>query len=135
MVLLSDLITVIEESRVVSVTTSDSNVIIAPTGSVVSVSPAPKQVKLAATENIVSVSAPGPPGPKGGTGPAAGAAIEYVQVTPASSWPITHNLNRLVGVVLALVTGEVVYSQIDQSDPNVAVIIFPTPTAGKALVI
>jgi hypothetical protein len=112
-------VTISAEETVVNVASKSSNVLVSP------------------EEKIIAVSAPGPPGPPGPTGPPAGAAIVYEQEIPAASWPIVHNLGRPVGVVVQLDTSEIVYTQIDQSDPelNVVVIVFPSPTAGKALVI
>lgn len=102
---------------------------------IIAVTPANTKLVVLPEIKTVSVSAPGPPGPMGPIGPAAGAAIIYDQATPAASWPITHNLNRPVGIVIRLTTGEIVYTDIDQNNLNVAVLTFPVPYAGKALVI
>jgi hypothetical protein len=102
---------------------------------IVAITPQDAQVVVIPEEKFLSVSAPGPPGPQGPIGPAAGAAIIYSQTTPAATWPITHNLGRPVGIVIRLTTGEIVNTDIDQNNLNVAVLTFPVPYAGEALVI
>lgn len=117
-------VTVIETTQGITITVEDN------TGHAVTIEATPTiDVEIATT------GLQGPAGPQGPPGPAAGEGIVYEQATPAASWPITHGLGRPVGIVIRLASGEIVNTSVDQSDLNVAVLTFPAPESGKALVI
>jgi hypothetical protein len=60
----------------------------------------------------------------------------FLQLTPASTWTITHNENDLaVFVQTSDLTGGIIFpDRIDISNPNVATVTWFTPQAGRALV-
>lgn len=76
----------------------------------------------------------GPAGPQGLPGAAGGSVVAFTQASPAGTWVITHNLNRLVFVTVVDATGRELLADIDQSDPNTVSITFATPESGKAVV-
>lgn len=69
----------------------------------------------------------GPPGPEGPPF----TPLVYTQTTPASAWPIVHNLGRTPGVTL-IVDGRVQYTDVSYPDLNTVLITWPGPTAGRA---
>lgn len=74
------------------------------------------------------------PGPTGPTGPPGGALpYVHVQAAAAASWPIPHGRGRPVDVTV-LVDGVEVLADVDQTDPNVAVVTWPGPTSGAAAI-
>lgn len=72
-------------------------------------------------------------GPQGPAGPAGG-ALNFVQATPAATWSITHNLGRLPGVIV-IIDGEQVLTDVEHSSINSLAIVFPSPTAGEAVLL
>lgn len=76
---------------------------------------------------------PGPQGPPGLPG-AAGSVYIHDQVSPASNWIITHNLNHYVSAVI-IPTGETQSHVADvfQNSLNSATIVFPSPITGTAV--
>lgn len=63
--------------------------------------------------------------------PSTGAPYIHRQNTPAASWPITHNLNKMP-VVLLLVGGKLVYSDVEYPSNTQVTVTFPSPTSGEA---
>lgn len=72
----------------------------------------------------------------GPVGPAAAASGTYhfVQASPASSWPVQHNLNRKPEVVLFLDSDPdtPVWTDIEYTDNNNLIIQLPDPATGHA---
>jgi hypothetical protein len=78
----------------------------------------------------VVVPVAGPPGP---TGPS-GTGFVYHQTAPASSWPVTHNLNTKpwVHTVLDGDSGEASIPDVQYLDANSLLVEFPSPVTGYA---
>lgn len=106
----------------------------------------PNEVAVTQVVNSLDLTAPGPQGPRGPAGadgapgadglPGApgGAFYVHTQSSPAGSWVVQHNLNRVAQISVLGDDGHQILADIDQSDPNTASIIFATPTSGKAVV-
>lgn len=90
--------------------------------------------KVSQEVGLTSPGPQGPPGPQGNPGAAGGSVTLFTTNDPASTWAVTHNLNRPVFVTVLNSAGEQVFPDIDQSDPNTVSIIFATPVSGKAVV-
>jgi hypothetical protein len=76
-----------------------------------------------------------PPGGGGGEpDPPTDTALVHDQATPAATWTIPHLLGRLPVVAVYLRTGEVVDTDLD-ADTAQAVLTFPAPTAGWAVLV
>jgi hypothetical protein len=58
----------------------------------------------------------------------------HTQSTPSASWIVNHNLNRAAFITVLDSAGLQVLTDVDQSDPNTASIVFATPVSGKAVV-
>lgn len=101
-------------------------------------------VILAAPQNLVAVQGEnetvivevgGPQGPPGETG-AEEAGFHYTRSgVAASSWIITHNLNRKPSVTIILDTGEMVLSDVFYNSLNSVTIDFAEPQSGEAWLI
>lgn len=70
--------------------------------------------------------APGEPGPAG----PAGAFFTHIQSTPAATWVVTHNLNRILPVTVTI-GGEEVISDVIYGDLNTVSIVHASPVAGR----
>lgn len=95
------------------------------------------EVTVSNVSNAVELTSPGPQGPagpQGAAGSSGGSVTLFTTNDPASTWAVTHNLNRPVFVTVLNSAGEQVFPDVDQSDPNTVSIIFATPTSGKAVV-
>lgn len=86
---------------------------------------------LASVVVLPVAGADGPPGP---AGPGGGGYFEYVQIVPAATWIIDHNLGRKVQVSLFDVTGTVRYADVHHGTINQATIVFPGPDVGSAVI-
>lgn len=72
---------------------------------------------------------------RGPAGPPGGAGYTHHQATPAASWVIHHNQNRVVTPTIVLDTGgfgEVVYTDVEILDLDTITLDFPAPVTGYA---
>lgn len=90
--------------------------------------------KVSQEVELTSPGPQGPPGPQGNPGAAGGSVYIHTQSSPAGSWIVNHGLNRPAFITVLNSAGEEIITDVDQSDPNTASIIFATPTSGKAVV-
>lgn len=75
----------------------------------------------------------GPEGPAGPAGPGGGGYFAYIQISPAATWIINHNLGRLVHVTLLDSGNDIAYADVIQGTLNQATIVFAVPTVGSAV--
>jgi hypothetical protein len=101
----------------------------------------PQEVRISGESNsTLIVLAEGPPGPVGaqgiqGTPGAPGAAGSYfvwTQGVPASTWTITHDLNKRPSVTIVDSTGRVVVGQVDYVDDTHIIVTFVGSFSGIA---
>jgi hypothetical protein len=71
-------------------------------------------------------------GDKGDPG-SASTTYEHVQVSPATTWTVEHNLNTVYPDLTVVVDGRVVHPPVEYA-LNIATISFPTATAGAVYV-
>lgn len=91
-------------------------------------------LSVATTTNEITVASPGPQGPQGDTGPIGspgGALFTHTQGSPASTWVITHNLDREPKATVIIgseaVEADVVYNSLNQIS-----VTFGSPQTGRA---
>lgn len=70
-------------------------------------------------------------GPQGPQGPA-GTSYTHTQSASASTWIVTHNLNKKVHVSIFDDTGELIYADVDHGSLNQTTITFSSPMTGTA---
>jgi hypothetical protein len=80
----------------------------------------------------VEVEIPGLSGPAGPMGPVGQGTLTFEFLSPASSWPIMHNLGRFPSVTV-IVDREVVLADVTHIDLNNLVVDFAEPQSGFAL--
>lgn len=86
---------------------------------------------------VQGVGARGPTGRTGAPGAAGapgGQFLEHVQAVPAATWTIAHGFGRRVHVAVYDAAGAVVLTDVEHPSGDVAVVIFPAPTVGAALI-
>jgi hypothetical protein len=79
--------------------------------------------------SVIIVPTPGSPGPQG---PAGDGGFTHTQSMPAATWTITNTLGRYPASVLIVVGTELVDADVEFPDIATIVIIFASPTAGRA---
>lgn len=82
-------------------------------------------VLIPGAPNVIAIPVAGPQGATGGSG------FTFTQVTPASSWSITHNLGRKPLSILVTVSDVVVTTDVSTPDANTVYVAFSSPTAGR----
>jgi hypothetical protein len=96
--------------------------------------PAPVLVEIAQPAfqsiELQPVGLPGPPGPAGQA-----AAYEHMQASAAPVWTINHNIGRWPLVQVFTTGGVGVLAEVQQFSPNVTLIHFDEPVAGRAVCI
>lgn len=58
---------------------------------------------------------------------------EHVQSSPASTWTISHNLGVRPNIQVLDSADEIILAEVDHTNVNVAVVLFPSPQTGKAV--
>lgn len=92
-----------------------------------------QQVRQDATQTAV-VTAAGPRGPAGPSG-AEEDSFDFVQLTPALQWSISHNLGRRPIVELFSAGGMEIEADVQHLSLDQVIVYFITPTAGAARLI
>jgi hypothetical protein len=73
---------------------------------------------------------PGPPGPPGT--PGTQTTYEFTQLSPNTTWNITHNLNRYPSVTVVDSGNSEIIPDVRYVSPDVLILTFANPTSGKA---
>lgn len=89
------------------------------------------QTDVAITAAITSIPQ-GPPGSPGPPGPSSG-SFTFTQSSPSSSWTVAHNLHRYPNVSYVDDTGFAWLADVEHIDTDTVVLVFPSPTSGKAV--
>lgn len=84
--------------------------------------------------NELTVAASGPQGPEGPPGPAGGDVYVHTQSVAASTWIVTHNRGRRVGVTVLDDDNRVVLTDIEHGSLNTTTVTFSVPTTGTAVI-
>lgn len=77
----------------------------------------------------------GPQGPQGPAGTSGDTSFLHTQAVAASTWIISHNLNRYCTMTLYSPGFEIIYSDVVQGSLNTTTVSFPSPQTGYAVLI
>lgn len=77
---------------------------------------------------------PGPAGPAGGSGVGGSGDLHYThgQITPASTWVVSHNLGKHPSVTVVDSAGEECEGEVLYPSPDQCVLIFSAAFSGRA---
>ena len=99
---------------------------------IVLVTPVPQTLAINTTPNeVLTFATPGPQGAQGPAG-AGGGVIVFNQSTPASTWTISHTLNRIPMVQVYDSSGDEVIADVVSTNINITV-TFASPQTGTVV--